>query len=230
MQNVLWVLAGLMYAHMCRSSVGKPRVNGEVFPLKIRVIVETLKIPEWKVTQAVEIFQRIYAESGLNVRVECTEVRYAPETRGEERPKEIYSDDTQEIEGIALFNALQTVAEGITEKKNFSGRNQAMFFLHLEESPKVHGASIEGGLFRGSPIAICTITPQDTPKEIGETMAHELAHLLGAKHDGVSNSCHPRGSLMEQVYTKQAEIKRLSPCTKASIKDSIQREIYARER
>ncbi|OAG33335.1 hypothetical protein NEIG_01820 [Nematocida sp. ERTm5] len=191
--------------------------------LKVTIVAESQSIPKWKIKQAVNILRDIYRNSGLGITISCQQIKYAHkhENSPNNYATDIASDSNREIDGVDLFNGLKTIADTMRRTNGLITKTSPIFFLHLEENPSVYGASVENGIFIGNPIAVCTVKPEDTPKEIGETMAHELAHLLGAKHDGDGNGCMPSGYLMETIYTKSDELKIFSTCSKSDIKNKL---------
>lgn len=192
--------------------------------INIRVIAENSDIPKWKIKKSVNILQRIYAKTNLNIVVTCSFIEYAPpQAPGPSEASDIHSDYSAHIEGIALFNGLKKIVSKMKETGVLPDKNDPIFFLHAEEDTRVHGASIKGGIFTNAAIAVLSVKKQDTPKEIGEAMAHELAHLLGSKHDGDGNTCPSTGYLMEPIYSASRGIKGLSKCTEIFIKNEIEK-------
>lgn len=191
--------------------------------IEITVIAEDESIPKWKINESVKILQEIYEKSRLNLKIRCKKIEYASLRSAPSHGSDIHSDYEGNIEGIALFNGLKDLVVKMKEKQIISGKNDPVFFLHTEEETDVLGASIEGGIFKDSAIAVFSVRRKDTPKEIGEAMAHELAHLLGSKHDGDRNPCSPTGYLMESFYTRSKTRKKLSQCSEQFIEDRMKK-------
>ncbi|KAI5171123.1 hypothetical protein NEFER03_0525 [Nematocida sp. LUAm3] len=110
---------------------------------------------------------------------------------------------------------------GDFRKSRKMGKTDILVELQMMEHPtRWGGVSWRNSIFSKKALVFCPVSPEDTVVEIGEYVAHEIAHVLGSGHDKENTFCYTPNSLMGPVRIR-GKRKVLSQCSIRSIQKRI---------